>query len=677
VALRGPPVPAAQSPNAADAQRVAIVPFTVRGADDIAYLGDAMVNLLATKLDGAGDLRTVDARSILGFLDGLGETGLEAGRAVADRFRAGAWVTGDIVGAGRTLQITAAVYRGGADEPLATSAIEGADTEIMDLVDRLAASLLAELGGGPSERVQKIAAITTDSIDALKSFLEGERLYRNGRFDAASDAFERAVATDTTFALAYYRLSLLAEWNLRGDLADWAAVRAVRHLERLPERERRLLEALRTRRTGDNERAARMYRSILSLYPEEREALIDLAEILIHAAPLRGGSFADSRDAFEQVLALDPEHSTSLLHLARVAAAEGKLAELDSLTRRFLDVNPEGDRGLEISALRAFARRDPELEAAALERLARPETSELSIALAAWDVATYARNLDGAERITRLLALPGRSLGGHTLAHSWLSHILAAGGRFDEARAELDELAGENPGVAREYETLLALAPFAAAEGAALRAARERVRAIEPGAIPDADNPSIVFSALDGLHPVIMAYLDGLASAHLGDDAAVAAAASRLRELSVPEGAGSLNDDLALAVEAERTRLAGDAREAYATLNRSRREVWYGQTMASPYFAQARERFLQGELLVTMGQDEDALPWFEHLVELGPFELLYYPVAELRQAEIHARLGDVERARVHYLRFLDLWNGADPAFEPMLREARAALDALP
>jgi hypothetical protein len=32
---------------------------------------------------------------------------------------------------------------------------------------------------------------------------------------------------------------------------------------------------------------------------------------------------------------------------------------------------------------------------------------------------------------------------------------------------------------------------------------------------------------------------------------------------------------------------------------------------------------------------------------------------------------------VHYLRFLDLWNGADPAFEPMVREARAALDALP
>ncbi|HSM35828.1 MAG TPA: tetratricopeptide repeat protein [Longimicrobiales bacterium] len=675
-----PNAPAPTGVAAADAgaaQRVAILPFTVRGGEDYAYLGDAMVNLLSTKLDGAGELRSVDARSVLGFLDGRGARGVGDGAMVARRFDAGVWVTGDIVEIGRVLQISASVYRlESGDEPVATHAVEGDDADLMDLVDRLAGSLLGELGGGASERVQTIAAVTTDSIDALKAFLEGERLYRNGRFDDASDAFERAVRVDTTFALAYYRLSLLAEWNLRGDLADWAAERAVRHLERLPQRERRLLEALQVRRTGDNERAARMYRSILSLYPEEREALIDLAEILIHAAPLRAGSFADSREAFEQVLALDPEHSTSLLHLARVAAAEGELAELDSLTRTFLSVNPSGDRGLEISTLRAFARRDPRLEAEAMQSLSRPETSELSIALAAWDVATYARNLDGAERIIRLLAEPHRSLGGHTLAHSWLAHVLAARGRFDAARAEFRELASENPGVATEFEALLALAPFLPAEPGRLRELRERVRDVDPAAIPTSNNPSIVFSALDGLHPVILAYIDGLLSARLGDDAGVDRATERLRSLDVPQGAGSLNLDLMLAVEAERAWLAGDAQAAFDSLDSARREVWYGQTMASPYFAQARERFAQGELLVALGRDEEALPWYEHLVELGPFELLYYPIAELRQAEIHQRQGRPERARSHYRRFLELWADADPVTGAIVEEARRNLDRL-
>jgi len=40
--------------------RVAVLPFTVHGSGDLAYLGDGMVNLLGTSLDGAGDLHTVD-----------------------------------------------------------------------------------------------------------------------------------------------------------------------------------------------------------------------------------------------------------------------------------------------------------------------------------------------------------------------------------------------------------------------------------------------------------------------------------------------------------------------------------------------------------------------------------------------------------------------------------------
>ncbi|MGH7564309.1 MAG: adenylate/guanylate cyclase domain-containing protein, partial [Gemmatimonadota bacterium] len=39
---------------------IATMPFTVRGSEAVAYLGEGMVNLLGTKLDGAGDLRSVD-----------------------------------------------------------------------------------------------------------------------------------------------------------------------------------------------------------------------------------------------------------------------------------------------------------------------------------------------------------------------------------------------------------------------------------------------------------------------------------------------------------------------------------------------------------------------------------------------------------------------------------------
>ena len=44
---------------------IAVLPFAVRGDARLAYLSEGMVDLLATKLDGAGDIRTVDPRALL------------------------------------------------------------------------------------------------------------------------------------------------------------------------------------------------------------------------------------------------------------------------------------------------------------------------------------------------------------------------------------------------------------------------------------------------------------------------------------------------------------------------------------------------------------------------------------------------------------------------------------
>jgi hypothetical protein len=45
---------------------VAVLPFAVRGERDHAYLQEGMVDLLSTSLDGAGALRAVDPRAVLG-----------------------------------------------------------------------------------------------------------------------------------------------------------------------------------------------------------------------------------------------------------------------------------------------------------------------------------------------------------------------------------------------------------------------------------------------------------------------------------------------------------------------------------------------------------------------------------------------------------------------------------
>jgi hypothetical protein len=50
--------------------------------------------------------------------------------------------------------------------------------------------------------------------------------------------------------------------------------------------------------------------------------------------------------------------------------------------------------------------------------------------------------------------------------------------------------------------------------------------------------------------------------------------------------------------------------------------------------------------------------------------------SHLRQAQVHERLGEPERAAVQYRRFLELWSDCDPEFRPMVETAQRALERL-
>jgi hypothetical protein len=130
---------------------VAILPFTVRGGGDYAYLREGIVDLLAARLDGAGDVRAVPPRMLLQRLaqEGAGVDGPEAGGRFARRLEAGLLVLGNVVEVAGRLQIDAALYRtaDGASE-IARASAEGPAAEIVSLVDSLAVQLLQELDRG-------------------------------------------------------------------------------------------------------------------------------------------------------------------------------------------------------------------------------------------------------------------------------------------------------------------------------------------------------------------------------------------------------------------------------------------------------------------------------------------------------------------------------------------------
>jgi tetratricopeptide (TPR) repeat protein len=434
------------------------------------------------------------------------------------------------------------------------------------------------------------------------------------------------------------------------------------------------MEAFLVRRRGANAEAEGLYRSILGTYPNAMEAWLDLGEVLFHANPLRGRSFTESKDVLYRVVEFDPDHSTALIHLARIAAFERDLAELDSLVERFIALDPAPSRRMELDALQAFAHGDEARIDATIRRLAGAE--DQGVALATWAAGVYARDLSGAERMARLLVAPHRSPEARRLGYAWLAHIWLAMGQWSTAREHLASLRELSEGMALEYRALLCALPFLPSDGCDPVALEADLEALDPGTIPGSENPSIVFTAHDPLHPLIRHYLLGLTRARLGDASGAERSASALLEVELPRTAGSLGDDLARSVRARSLIAESRESEALTRLEQARMETWYGQTLASPLYSRVLERYTRAELLRDLGRAEEALSWYANLVETSPFELAYLAMSHLRQAEIHEEAGERERATEHYARFVKLWSSADPELQPIVERARSRLDSL-
>ena len=77
-----------------------------------------------------------------------------------------------------------------------------------------------------------------------------------------------------------------------------------------------------------------------------------------------------------------------------------------------------------------------------------------------------------------------------------------------------------------------------------------------------------------------------------------------------------------------------------------------------------------------LGRDREALQWYDNLVQISPYEVVYRPLAHLRRAQIYERLGEPAKAGDYYRRFIELWRGSDPELQTMLDDARQRLAAL-
>jgi DNA-binding SARP family transcriptional activator/TolB-like protein len=658
ILFRREAVPASGSGTA-----VAVLPFAIHSDSSIDYLREGLVGLLSSDLDGAGDLRAVDPRALLKYSAANPDADDQAHAAsVARHFNADLIVQGEAAQAGEKLRISAGLFDLRAPgSPISTATVEGDRTRLFELVDQLASTLLSGRYRLPGDRLIQSATVTTQSIPALKAYLAGEQDFRAGRYSRAVEAFDRATSLDSTFALAYYRMSVAAEWDSRPDLESRAASAALRFSTHLSDHDRNLVEAFAARRARNPDKAEMLYRRIVREFPDDVEAWFQLGEILFHDNALRGRSFTESREAWEHVLKIVPSDADAVVHLARVLARTGPPSALNSLVQASLRFLPQSQQ-LETEALRAFSIGSRNEQDSMLTRLrSDPEAAWQSL----WRVAVYPRNVSGAERIADLLVQTSQPNASRAIGHTASMLLLIAQGKVEKARPEGLAVPRGYPWSREIGYIYFPLLGFARTDSVSLRKLRSEFDAWNPApmdASQIAANPPAVLSAQ------YKAYIAGLLSVMLGEASAAMKYSQQLRQTRAPEAAQEIPAFLATIVQAAALRQQGKSHEALSLLER-----WHGAvpiTISGALGAESYYGWLRAELLNDVGRNAEALKWYETRADLFPAELIYVAPAAFRSAQIYEKLGDRARAAAAYRVFIDMWKDADPELQSYVSVAR-------
>jgi hypothetical protein len=500
---------------------------------------------------------------------------------------------------------------------------------IFGLIDRLAERARAELRESAAEArtspAMPAAAVAT-SLAAYEHYFRGQELDDRLLPAAAAAEYLKALEEEPGFSLAHYALSVdLRTLGASQEERRAHAEAAFRDAERLPEKERLLVQAWRARSRWEFDEMRERYRALVDRYPHDKRSLVlaGQGEIFCFFDAGAAASLA------ERALRLDPSFLPSRELLVHSLLEDRRMHEALDAAREWSRAFPSGDASMWLAEAH-LRRGEPD------DALAAVEAGRDAPGAAPGPLDTYRPFV----RVMR------DELGA---ASAELSALPAA--RHDHFWLGLRASIATYRGRPREAERVRAAsAGDARLKWAVLRSRLEELAGAGPG------------DALRAATRELLAFTES-ANELVAIDLALAGELELADEVARQSGRAARPF-----VEAMRLRASGHLAGARASLEALRR--------APPTFRRQAVAFALGEICQVMGDDRCAV---EALGELrwmndhgwGWYARAWaYPRSLLLIARSQERLGERARAQVTLDRLLALWNDAEPDFAPAVEARR-------
>lgn len=330
-----------EKPNVSSA--LAVSPFRVVGADSLAYLGAAMMEMLVVRFGNEGPLYAREARS-----PGNGGDAERVSLAIQQGRAAGAGkvLVGDVVagGARGELDVSAVIYNVADTQVVgrASRTISGGSS-IAATVDALAAELMSRAAGEPADR---LSDLTRRPLPALRPYLAGQHAYRQGSYQRAESLFATALGVDSSFTLAGLGLALANSWTTINDHYGLGRDVALRGLADLSARDRLFVNAFfgSDPSIGEPKPAPfhlQAWEDVVHKHPDFAEAWYHVGDRYYHFGGLSGlaDPLDQARTAFRRALTIDPGLVAPLHHLLEIHASRGEAAEAGIIAERYFQSN--------------------------------------------------------------------------------------------------------------------------------------------------------------------------------------------------------------------------------------------------------------------------------------------------------------------------------------------------
>jgi tetratricopeptide (TPR) repeat protein len=197
------------------------------------------------------------------------------------------------------------------------------EKSIFTLIDEMSVELKRDLNvplvQTETSKDLPVAEITTSSVAALEDIaLALRRAAIDRDWEGSIALYEKALAADSTAAIAYFSLLQLYIDSNRGDKLDWAMQRLMQNLYRLPERTQFMGKYAYYLLRKEPEKAFAVLRMAIDLYPEDISARQTLAANF--AARNR---IDEAIELYEEILTIDPDRTEIVQTIGGLYRAKG------------------------------------------------------------------------------------------------------------------------------------------------------------------------------------------------------------------------------------------------------------------------------------------------------------------------------------------------------------------